>query len=61
MEIAPQVLPRMIDATGADVVTRWLQDRGVTVRTGAQLQAIEDADGGKRLRFQEGDDVMADT
>ena len=61
VEIAPQVLPRMIDAAGADVVTRWLQDKGVTVRTGAQLQAIEDADGGKRLRFQQGDDVMADT
>ena len=60
VEIAPQVLPRMIDAAGADVVTRWLQERGVTVRTSAQLQAIEDADGGKRLRFGQGDDVMAD-
>ena len=60
VEIAPQVLPRMIDATGAGVVTRWLQERGVTVRTGAQLQGIEDANGGKRLRFQTGDDVMAD-
>jgi NAD(P)H-nitrite reductase large subunit len=60
VEIAPQILPRMIDATGADVVTRWLQARGVTVRAGAQLQGIEDADGGKRLRFQHGDDVMAD-
>jgi NAD(P)H-nitrite reductase large subunit len=60
VEIAPQILPRMIDSTGADVVTRWLQARGVTVRAGAQLQGIEDADGGKRLRFQHGDDVMAD-
>ena len=60
VEIAPQILPRMIDATGADVVTRWLQERGVTVRTGAQLNAIEDADGRKRLRFQQGEDVMAD-
>ena len=60
VEIAPQVLPRMIDATGADVVTGWLRERGVTVRTGAQLQAIEDAGAGKRLRFPEGDDVMAD-
>ena len=60
VEIAPQVLPRMIDAAGADLVTRWLQERGVTVRTGAQLQAIDDADGGKRLRFGQGDDVTAD-
>ena len=60
VEIASQVLPRMIDATGADVVTRWLQDRGVTVLTGAQLQGIEDANGGKRLRFQKDDDLMAD-
>lgn len=60
VEIAPQILPRMIDSAGAEVVTQWLQARGVTVRTGAQLEGIDDADGRKRLRFRQGDDVVAD-
>ncbi len=59
-EIAPQILPRMIDRTGAEIVENWLKRHGVQVRTAAHLQAIEDADGRKRLRFQEYDDLLAD-
>jgi NAD(P)H-nitrite reductase large subunit len=61
VEIAPQILPRMIDQEGAALVQQWLTDRGVTIRTNAQLSAIEDAGAQKRLRFQNGDDVVADT
>lgn len=60
VEIAPQILPRMIDRTGADLVERWLAKQGVTVRTGAHLVAIEEAGGRKRLRFREGGDLLAD-
>ena len=60
VEIAPQILPRMIDRTGAEIVEAWLKRHGVEVRTGAHLQAIEDAEGRKRLRFQEADDLPAD-
>jgi NAD(P)H-nitrite reductase large subunit len=60
VEIAPQVLPRMIDRTGAELVERWLARRGVALRTGAHLVAIEEAGVRKRLRFREGDDVVAD-
>ena len=60
VEIAPQILPRMIDASGAEIVASWLQKHGVEVRTGAHLQAIEEADGRKRLRFQESADLAAD-
>lgn len=60
VEIAPQILPRMIDRTGAEIVESWLKRHGVEVRTGAHLQAIEDADGRKRLRFQEYEDLLAD-
>src|SRR6266699_543876 len=42
VEIAPQILPRMIDPQGAQVVEQWLRDRGVATRTNARLQAIED-------------------
>ena len=60
VEIAPQILPRMIDPAGAALVEQWLQDHGVTIRTSAQLTAIEAAQGQKRLRFKGADDVLAD-
>lgn len=66
VEIAPQILPRMVDATGAGLVQQWLERNGVTVRTGATLTAIEDAParGGKparkRLRFKAGGDLACD-
>lgn len=60
VEIAPQVLPRMIDQQGAAMVERWLVDRGVDIRTNAQLSQIADAEGRKRLSFQDGEDLLAD-
>lgn len=60
VEIAPRILPRMIDATGAQLTERWLIDHGVAVRAGAKLTAIEDADGRKRLTFAEGPEILAD-
>jgi NAD(P)H-nitrite reductase large subunit len=60
VEIAPQILPRMIDPAGAEMVERWLGRHGVAIRTGATLTAIEAADGRKRLRFREGEDLLAD-
>jgi NAD(P)H-nitrite reductase large subunit len=50
----------MIDATGAELTERWLTRHGVAVRAGAKLTAIEDARGGKRLRFESGQDLLAD-
>ena len=60
VEIAPQILPRMIDRDGAALVEAWLRQHGVTIRTNAQLTAIEEAQGQKRLRFQGSSDLLAD-
>ncbi|MBI2000182.1 MAG: FAD-dependent oxidoreductase, partial [candidate division NC10 bacterium] len=60
VEIAPQLLPRMIDRTGAEMVEKWLRRHGVAIRTGATLTAIEEAEGRRRLRFREGEDLLAD-
>ena len=60
IEIAPQILPRMIDRTGAEIVEGWLKRHGVEVRTGVQLQAIDDVGGHKRLRFQDSSELEAD-
>jgi len=37
VEIAPQILPRMLDRAGAELVEQWLVQHGVTIRTGATL------------------------
>jgi NAD(P)H-nitrite reductase large subunit len=42
VEIAPRILPRMVDDTGAGFVQPWLEKHGVTIRTGATVTAIED-------------------
>jgi NAD(P)H-nitrite reductase large subunit len=60
VEIAPRILPRMIDDTGAALVTKWLERNGVTIRAGAKLTKIEDAKGRSRLRFTKGPDIVAD-
>src|SRR5262249_29697425 len=56
VEIAPQILPRMIDREGAGLVEGWLEKHGVDVRTAATLAAIEQTGGRRRLRFKDGAD-----
>jgi NAD(P)H-nitrite reductase large subunit len=60
VEVAPRILPRMIDDTGAKLVENWLTQHGVAIRTGAKLTRIEDAKGRKRLRFAAGGDLVCD-
>jgi NAD(P)H-nitrite reductase large subunit len=60
VEIAPRILPRMIDATGAQLVERWLGRHGVVIRAGAAITRIEDAKSRKRLRFRKGADLVCD-
>lgn len=60
VEIAPRILPRMIDDTGAGLVAQWLEKHGVTIRAGATVTKIEDAGGRKKLSLQGGGDVTGD-
>ena len=60
VEIAPQILPRMIDAEAARMVHAWLERHGVTIRTGVEVAAIEGDDGRPRLRLRAGEDLAAD-
>jgi NAD(P)H-nitrite reductase large subunit len=60
VEIAPRILPRMIDATGAELVEAWLRKHDVAIRTDAKLTKIEDAKDKKRLKFAKGADIVAD-
>jgi NAD(P)H-nitrite reductase large subunit len=60
VEVAPRILPRMVDAAGAGLVEAWLRSHGVAIRAGAVVTAIEDARGRKRLRFKSGPDLPGD-
>jgi NAD(P)H-nitrite reductase large subunit len=61
VELAPRILPRMVDAVGAELVESWLKAHGVTVRTNVKLTRIEDAKGKKRLKFSAGPEILCDT
>jgi NAD(P)H-nitrite reductase large subunit len=60
VEIAPRILPRMVDDTAAGLVQKWLEKNGVAVRVNNAVTAIEDVKGRKRLRFKSGGDIVAD-
>jgi NAD(P)H-nitrite reductase large subunit len=60
VEIARQILPRMIDRQGASLVEAWLRKHGVEVRTGATLTTVEQHAGRRRLRFKDGLDLDVD-
>ncbi len=60
LEIAPTVLPNMVDPTAARIVTGWLERHGVRVRTGVRLEAIEQVDGRRRLALSGGERLVAD-
>jgi NAD(P)H-nitrite reductase large subunit len=60
VEVAPRILPRMIDDAGARLVQTWLEDHGVAVRTGAKLVRIDEAKGRRRLKMAAGGDLAAD-
>ncbi len=60
VEVAPRILPRMVDATGGELVEGWLKANGVAVRTNVKLAKIEDVKDRKRLKFASGPDLTAD-
>lgn len=60
IEIMPQVLPRMIDNEGAEIVANLLRNRGVNIQTGVSVKSIEDVDGRKKLVMDGAADLTVD-
>ncbi len=60
VEVAPRILPRMVDDACAGIVQRWLEAHGVAVRTGATVTKIEQAGGKRKLSFKKGEPLTAD-
>ena len=40
-----RMLPRMMDETGGEMIKRWCEQKGVTVRTGARVTKVEHSPG----------------
>jgi len=60
VEVAPRILPRMVDETGARLATSWLERAGVTVLAGAKLKAVEERGGKPVAVFEDGKALEAD-
>ncbi|OGK77245.1 MAG: hypothetical protein A2X52_17945 [Candidatus Rokubacteria bacterium GWC2_70_16] len=60
VEVAPRILPRMVDDTCAGIVAQWLTRRGVALRTGVTLARIEERRGKRMLHVKKGDALQAD-
>ncbi len=60
VEVAPRILPRMVDEACARIVARWLERHGVTLRVGATMTKIEELKGKRKLSFKSGAPIFAD-
>ena len=60
VETETQVLPRMLDTTGAQAVEGWLTSQNVAVHTGAQVQSITREDETLSLSLSSGASLSAD-
>ncbi len=45
VEMADRMLPRMMDEVGGEMIARWCETKGVTVRTSTEVTGIETAGG----------------
>jgi len=60
LEIAPRILPRMVDETCAGIVQTWLGQHGVTVKAGVTVTKVEEARGVRKLHLKKGAPITAD-
>ncbi len=60
IEMENRMLARMMDETGADMLKRWCEDKGVTVMTGAQVTGATKAGDGIKLALKGGKSVECD-
>ncbi|MER3416248.1 MAG: hypothetical protein C4297_08580 [Gemmataceae bacterium] len=60
IEIADQVLPRMLDRESARMAEKWLQDKGVGVHLNTTVERIAEHGTRKRLRLRGGDELEVD-
>jgi NAD(P)H-nitrite reductase large subunit len=60
VEVADQVLPRMLDGDSARLVQAWLGTKGVSLHLGTTVKTIAEVGGRKRVTLADGSTVDAD-
>src|SRR5262249_27583170 len=60
VEVAARILPRMVAAACADIVSAWLTRHGAKLRTGATLRKIGEVRGKRKLSFKKVYTIVAD-
>jgi nitrite reductase (NADH) large subunit len=60
VEFAPRLMPVQVDEAGGQVLRRLVEELGVSVRTGAATQVIEETGDGLRMVFADGDPLDVD-
>ena len=60
IEMADRMLPRMMDHTGGEMIKRWCETKGVTVKTSTEVKAVEQAGEALLLALGDGGSVEAD-
>ena len=59
VEMADRMLPRMMDEVGGEMIARWCETKGVTVRTSTEVTGIETAGEDLRLGLAGGEALEA--
>ncbi len=60
VEMADRLIPRMMDKNGGDIIRKWCEARGVTIKTSARVETISRHEDKLRLTFSELDEIEAD-
>ncbi len=60
VELADRMLARMMDDAGADLIGRWCESKGVTVRVNAQAVGAESQASGLALQLDDGSVIETD-
>ncbi len=60
VEVEDRMVPRMLDEVAGDMLRRWSEQAGATVRTSTAVEAVEEAGEQLAVKLSDGDTVMAD-
>jgi len=61
VEMENRMVPRMMNDVSGNLIKRWCEEKGVTVRTSTKAESISEAGGGRlRVKLSDGNSVDAD-
>ena len=60
VEMEDRIIPRMMDIKGSDIISRWCEQKGVTILTSARVTGIEQKDHQLNVSFADHEAIDAD-